>query len=614
MHRADKHKKAGGLRLAMAGLMLALLPGPAQSAPAPDPVAALRARLPQDEVIYFLLPDRFANGDRTNDRGGRSGDRLVTGFDPTDKGFYHGGDLQGVIDRLDYIQGLGASAIWIAPVMANRPVQGGPGQESAGYHGYWITDFTHVDPHLGSDADFARLVAAAHARGIKVYMDIVVNHTADIIAYRECADACAYRSRADYPYQRRARDGAAINPGFAGDGDQGAANFARLTNPDYAYTTSIPKGQEHAKSPDWLNNPIYYHNRGNSTYAGESSTMGDFVGLDDLMTENPRVVRGMIAIYGGWIDRFGIDGFRIDTAKHVNPGFWRAFIPAMQARARARGIPHFHIFGEIGGGGVNPGRQAAYTRTSAFPATLDFAFHAAMVQALAGDGGTDVFEDLFAGDALYQGGARSALGLPTWVSNHDDGRFAYFVRKGLPQASDAEVLARVTLAHAMMLGLRGVPVIYAGDEQGFAGQGGDQDARQDMFASQVPTYRAENLLGGATGAVDHFDPDHPLYRTIAALARIRKATPALRRGEQIIRARGTGPGLLAVSRLDPQDGHEVLMAFNTSTRALTAHVEVSAASSRFAALRGDCPARADAPGRITITLPALGYALCEAQK
>ena len=182
-----------------------------------------RERLPQDEVTYFLLPDRFDNADPSNDRGGLTGGRLVTGFDPAAKGFYHGGDLKGVIRRLGYIQGMGATAIWVAPVFVNKPVQGSPGHESAGYHGYWITDFTHVDPHFGTDADFKALVDAAHARGMKVYMDIVVNHTADVIQYRECGERshCPYRSRADYPYQRRGGvDGAAINTGFAGDGDR----------------------------------------------------------------------------------------------------------------------------------------------------------------------------------------------------------------------------------------------------------------------------------------------------------------------------------------------------------------------------------------------------------
>ena len=140
-----------------------------------------RARLPQDEVIYFVLPDRFENGDTSNDRGGLTGDRLKTGFDPTSKGFYNGGDIKGLIKRLDYVQGLGATALWVAPIFANKPVQGPKGQESAGYHGYWITDFTSVDPHFGTNSDFKALVDAVHARGMKFYMDIVVNHTADVI-------------------------------------------------------------------------------------------------------------------------------------------------------------------------------------------------------------------------------------------------------------------------------------------------------------------------------------------------------------------------------------------------------------------------------------------------
>src|SRR6202521_1794834 len=252
---------------------------------APAAPAASRERPPQDEVIYFLLPDRFENGDASNDRGGLSGGRLKTGFDPSDKAFYHGGDLKGLISRLDYIQGLGATAVWVAPVFRNKTVQGAAGAESAGYHGYWITDFTRVDPHFGTNQDFRALVEAAHGRGMKLYLDIVVNHTADVIAYRECPTrTCAYRSRADYPYQRRGGlRGEPINSGFLGDdaGHQTAENFARLKRADYAYTPYVPRGEEHVKVPDWLNDPIYYHNRGNSTFRGESSTMGDFFGLDD---------------------------------------------------------------------------------------------------------------------------------------------------------------------------------------------------------------------------------------------------------------------------------------------------------------------------------------------
>ena len=610
---------------ALLGLALSVLTVPqyalADAAPAVQSggaaLAALRARPADDEIIYFMLPDRFENGDATNDRGGLTGDRMHTGYDPTSKGFYHGGDIKGLINRLDYIQGLGATAIWVGPIFQNKPVQGGPGQESAGYHGYWIEDFTRVDPHFGTNADFKALVDAAHAKGMKVYMDIVVNHTADVIQYKECAGTpCPYRSRADYPYQRRGGvSGAPINAGFAGDAIGTAENFAHLTDPTYAYTPFVPPAEAKVKVPAWLNDPIYYHNRGNTTYAGESATMGDFSGLDDVMTENPRVIAGMIDIYGGWIDQFGIDGYRVDTARHVDPAFWRAFIPAILERARAKGIPHFHIFGEVSGHDHNEARQAAWTRMAAFPGTLDFAFNQAVVATVAGTAGTDTLEYLFAGDVLYEGGKAAARSQVTWISNHDDGRFGFFVRRAFPHASDEEVLHRVILGNAMLLTLRGVPQIYSGEEQGFAGNGGDQDAREDMFASKVASYNAEKLIGTiATTATANFNPAHPLYRAIADLTRIRTATAALRQGRQVVRAAGTAPGLFAVSRFDPRDGHEVLAAFNTSTQPITAQIEVEVASSRFSALSGPCAAAASAPGSVKITLPALGYAICEAKQ
>ncbi len=593
-------------------LALVLSAGMAHAAPAAP--QDYRARLPEDETVYFLLPDRFENGDRANDRGGLTGDRLKTGYDPTSKGFYLGGDLKGLIARLDYIQGLGATAIWLGPIFKNKPVQGAPGDESAGYHGYWITDFTQVDPHLGTNADMTAFVAAAHKRGMKVYMDIIVNHTADVIAYRECASACPYRSRADYPYQRRGGPGGApINTGFTGDQGHSAANFARLTDPRFAYTPFIPAGDEHVKVPDWLNDIRLYHNRGNSTFANESSQMGDFVGLDDLMTENPRVVSGMIDIFGGWIDKYGVDGFRVDTAKHVNPEFWQAFVPAMRARAKARGIPNFHIFGEIGGVGLEPGKLAVHTRVAGFPAVLDFAFRQAAIDTVAGTAGTDHFETLFDGDPLYQGGEAAARIQPTFISNHDNGRFAHFVRDAFPKASDDEVLDRVILAHAMLMTLRGVPVIYSGDEQGFAGKGGDQDARQPLFASQVARYNDDTLVGTrATNAQANFNPTHPLYRALAEFARVRTAEPALRRGRQMLRARDEKPGLLAVSRFDPVTNREVLIAFNTSTTAIEANVEVETRSQRFSALLGQCPQAASAPGSVHLSLPPLGYAVCAA--
>ena len=585
-----------------------------------QPAEGYRDRLPADEIIYFLLPDRFENGDASNDRGGLQGGRLVTGFDPTAKGFYHGGDLRGLMRRLDYVQSLGATAIWLAPIFKNKPVQGSPGQESAGYHGYWITDFTRVDPHFGSNEDMRALVGAAHARDMKVYLDIVVNHTADVIAYRECPRACPYRSRADYPYQRRGGiAGAPINAGFLGDAapNQTQENFARLTRPDYAYTPYIPRGDEHVKVPDWLNDPIYYHNRGESTFSGESSTMGDFVGLDDLMTENPRVVQGFIDIYGAWIDEFHIDGFRIDTARHVNREFLQAFVPAMLKRAAAQGIPNFHIFGEVSISSVEPGLLAVHTRDDELPAVLDFAFALAVRSATLGVSGTDILARLFAGDALYAGGEATALRLPTFISNHDQGRYGYFLHKALPDISDTEALKREALAYAMLLTLRGVPVIYYGDEQGFAGSGDDMDARQDMFVSQVASFNAERMIGtgSATGSnltADHFNSAHPLYREIQKLAQLRQSQSALRRGRQIVRSYSDAPGLFAVSRIEPKTGREVLIAFNTSVVPLRSLVEVTVPSAKFESLRGHCDSEASAPGSFRVELAPLDFVICKA--
>jgi len=596
-----------------AAIALTMVDGAQAAAPAAD----VRARLPEDELIYFLLPDRFENGDPRNDRGGLKGDRLATGFDPAHKGFYHGGDLKGLLRRLDYLQGMGITAIWLAPVFKNKPVQGAPGAESSGYHGYWITDFTAVDPHLGTDADFKALVDAAHGRGMKVYMDIITNHTADVIQFAECGGKadCPYRSRADYPYQRRGGPaGAQINSGFAGDGVHTAQNFARLTDPNFAYTVTVSAAERRVKKPDWLNDPIYYHNRGNTVFRNESSQIGDFVGLDDLFTEHPRVLQGMIDIYGSWIDRYGVDGFRIDTARHVNPEFWQAFVPAMTARAKARGIPSFHIFGEVYTDAVDPAFTAVHTRRDQFPAVLDFAFAAAVKGVVAGSAPTSSLASLFHLDPIYAGGEPTARRLPTFLGNHDMGRFARAIRQGHPAAKDEEQLDRLLLGHAMLMTLRGVPTIYSGDEQGFAGDGNDQDAREDMFASKVAVYNDNVLVGTRVStATANFSTRHPVYRTIAKLAAVRKATPALRRGAQKLRYAGDEPGLFAVSRFDPASGREVLMLFNTSAKAVSQNVEVEVRSKSFSALAGKCAPTISAPASVRVNLAPLGYAICAAR-
>ncbi|WP_375289188.1 alpha-amylase family glycosyl hydrolase [Qipengyuania sp.] len=587
----------------------------AQTRPvATDRLESLRARAPSEEVIYFVLPDRFANGDTSNDRGGLTGDRLTTGFDPEAKGFYHGGDLRGLTEKLPYLKSMGITAIWFAPIFKNKPVQGLPGQESAGYHGYWITDFTRPDPHFGTREEFKAFVDAAHAMGMKVYMDIITNHTADVIGYAE-GDAAnyVYRSRGDYPYSTRGGpDGDRINEGFGGDVDSSPENFARLTDPRYAYTPVVPEAEKNVKVPSWLNDPIYYHNRGNSTFTGEDSRFGDFAGLDDLFTENPRVRSGMIEIYGQWIDDFGVDGFRIDTARHVDPGFWQAFVPAMEARARARGIPNFVMFGEVYKDIPQPGYIAEYTRRDKLPQVLDFAFQAAMRELLGRDAGTALLAQTFDGDVLYEGGAPAAVNLPTFLGNHDMGRFSTLIKADRPEISQDELLSRVLLAHAMMMTLRGAPVIYSGDEQGFVGDGGDQLAREDMFPSRTAVYNDNRLIGTqATTADANFDQNHPIYRLIAQMASIRADSDALRRGSQSVLHYEQEPGAFVASRVDEASGEQVLLAFNTAEHDVSVNVAVDYDIRGFTELAGACPAQVTAPGSAQFTLPAFGWAVCK---
>lgn len=497
------------------------------------------------EQFYFVLPDRFANGDPRNDRGGLAGDRLATGLDPTDKGFYHGGDLKGVIDKLDYIQGMGTTAIWLAPIFKNRPVQGAGNDISAGYHGYWITDFTQVDPHFGTNEEMKRLVKLAHQRGIKIYLDVIVNHTADVIKYAE--NTYAYVDKATSPYTDA--QGRAFEDRNYADGSRA---FPAVNQASAPYTPVFPdQGDATVKVPAWLNDATMYHNRGDSTFAGENSEYGDFFGLDDLWTERPEVVQGLTKAYGDWIGAIGVDGFRLDTVKHVNMDFWPQFSQGIERAAEKAGKKDFFMFGEVYS--ADPEISSSYVRQGGLPATLDFAFQEAARGYTAGAGSAKALADVYARDDLYAARDTDAGRLTTFLGNHDMGRIGSFVAGG--GTDPASHLRRDQLAHQLMFLTRGQPVIYSGDEQGFTGPGGDKDARQDMFASSVADYLDDDLLGtDRTHASDQFDTGHPLYRTIAELGRLRQAHPALRDGVQVTRYAADGPGVFAASRIAPATG------------------------------------------------------------
>ena len=371
--------------LSICVLAVCLLAVPAQGAVSPH---SLRKPV-TDENFYFVMADRFENGDAANDHGGIAGGRLQDGFDPTAKGFYHGGDLQGLLERIDYIKGLGTDSIWLTPSFKNKAVQLEDGP-SAGYHGYWIIDFTQIDPHLGTNADLRALVDAAHARGMKVYFDIITNHTADVIDYAQ--GQYGYVDQATKPYKDAA--GNAFDPHTYAGTDSFPTMDAATSFP---YTPVIKPEDAHVKVPDWLNDPTLYHNRGNSTYSGESTTYGDFSGLDDLMTENPAVVNGFVDVYDQWVD-LGIDGFRIDTAKHVNFEFWEQWSTQVLDYAHDHGKPDFFMFGEVYD--ADPVKLSPYVRDTDMNSVLDFTFQSSAVSYAAGNSAKGL-QSLYAGDDWY---------------------------------------------------------------------------------------------------------------------------------------------------------------------------------------------------------------------
>ena len=561
-----------------------------------------------DETFYFVMTDRFENGDATNDQGGLTGDALTTGYDPTHKGFYNGGDLAGLRSQLDYIDGLGTTALWLTPSFKNRAVQRPvtpTDQPSAGYHGYWVTDFTQIDPHLGSNADLRELVDAAHARGMKVYFDIITNHTADVIEFREGARP-GYISKDQSPY----RD-AAGNP-FDDRDSAGTDDFPALDpETSFPYTPFNPPGADR-KTPDWLNDVTLYHNRGDTTFTGEDSLYGDFFGLDDLFTEHPRVVRGMIDIYKTWIADFGIDGFRIDTMRHVNDEFWQEFGPEVLAFARQQGKSEFFMFGEVAD--TSKPYTSHFTTRDRMQSILDFPFQAAAQNFAANSGPTERLADFFADDDWYTDADSNAYQLPTFLGNHDMGRIGRFIAVANPGAGDAELLRRDRLAHELMYFSRGNPVIYYGDEQGFTGDGGDQLARQDMFPSQVPEYNDDDLIGtDATTAEANFDTQHPLYRRIARLARFTRNHPTLRDGAHQHRYASDGPGIYAFSRIDRTDQREYVVALNNAEQEKTATIPTFAQGRSFQRIygTGGNQVRTTAQGRLRLTVPPLSAVVYE---
>lgn len=474
----------------------------------------------RDQIVYFVLLDRFDDGDPSNNR---QGPRHLGIYDPRRSDRYSGGDLKGLERRLDYIAGLGMSAVWISPPVRQQWWE--PKTQSSGYHGYWAADFKSVDPHLGTLADYQRLARRLRERGMRLIQDIVLNHTGDYFD---------------------------INPQNGSyQANRGSIPAAPLQWP---FSMNDPR---RAKDRRYH---IFHWTPAISNYNDpDQEARYQMSGLDDLNTDHPTLRRALRESYGFWIDKVGVDAFRIDTAFYVSPEFLYDFMhspdpsaPGMHERAARRGINGFFAFGE--GFGIDRKGESLQSKR------IESYMHDASGRQVLG--GMLNFPLYAAFDKVFARGASPAYLLdrltemqrlhprwhwmPSFLDNHDVDRFL--------SAGDETGLRLAMLA---MMTLPGIPVVYYGTEQGFKLQ------RPAMFAK-----------GWGSGGRSHFDLHAPMATWVRALSELRRSNKLWSRaGFAPIAASRDGPGLLAFARAASQDAdrsddfsHEGLVLMNTASQ------------------------------------------------
>jgi glycosidase len=411
-----------------------------------------------DLLMYMILPDRFDDADPSNnDLNGRS--------DPSNPLAVQGGDLKGIERRLDYLRSMGVNAIWIAPVQKNVP---------GAFHGYWIQDFLSVDPRLGTMADLQRLIRKAHAMGIRVYLDIVCNHTGP------------------------------MSEAVGGEWEWNDAGYELV----WRDSTLLPLPKE-------LQDLSLYHNFGEAkAWADPWQILGELPGgLDDLRTEDPRVLDIMVRIWTWWMEQTGCDGYRVDTVKHVDMPFWYAFLEALRMHALHLGKNDFFIFGEVFS--AEDEICAPFTRPDSlgrpgFDAVFNFSFAEALRDVFGRGKPVSAIAGSVANLSLYHPDTRPFL--PTFIDNHDMPRFLH-ISKG-----DVDAMHQ---ALALLYFAEGIPVLYYGTEQNFLGGDPDHENRECMFATG---WKGRNPPG------ESFLSANKTWYHIRELARLRARTPVLRRG------------------------------------------------------------------------------------
>ena len=512
------------------------------------------------DLIYFVMPDRYKDGDKKNNDNG--------GFNTSLTAFYHGGDLKGLTgtcepgdDGLARIKSLGFTAVWLTPVVTQQEAIGA----GSGYHGYWGIDFLNVDPHLGTNADMLEFSKCAKKLGLKIILDVVTNHTGDVIKY--------------------------------------------LGNEAY-----LPAESKKLKNPAWLNDLNNYHNvgdMGSCWGVGNCTKLGDFYGLDDLATEKPVVYKGWADVYGKWISQYGISGFRVDTARHVDDKFFKNWSPLIQATAKKSNINDFTIFGEVFD--YSTFNLMTYVRQNKIQTILDFPFQAKATEYASGYSNAAALTALFENDDYYTSAQSSASNLVTFLGNHDVGRVGYTIASKRLQPA-GQLLPRTNLANALMYFSRGIPVVYYGDEVGMTGSnsGKDQFARQDMFATDIELWKNETRVGGSPiGNGDAFTAtsQSPVAQYLIKLAQIRKENPALANGPML--ERYSKYALYVISKKDVVENREYLVAFNNSDTDEIVEVTTATSSGGWSQVLGTTDVTTN-QNKVTFTVPALSTIVLKA--
>ena len=353
------------------------------------------------DVLYLIMIDRFSDGDRSNNDPPQS--RGL--YDPGNKFYYHGGDLQGVIDRLPYLKDLGVTALWLTPWYDNydrlNEIELKEDKPSTGFHGYNPQDFYAVEEHFGSLAKLQELVAAAHRSGIKIIQDEVVNHTGP------------YHPWVDDPPTPTWFNG---------------TKARHLKNVFQTWVLHDPHPVEELKR---------------ETMEG---WFLDF--LPDVNQHDPEVSRYLIQNTLWWIGVTGLDGIRMDTWQYVPNKFWRDWNAALK-----REFPNFTVVGEVKDGDAV---HTAYFQKTGAQSLLDFPLFYSIRHAFAEGGPLDQVPKTLARDYLYP----NPKILVTLLGGHDDGRF---------MSEKGATIAGLKLANLFVLTTRGVPQLYYGDEIAMTG-------------------------------------------------------------------------------------------------------------------------------------------------